>query len=268
MSLLRSKIAAVVAVLSLAVCSAHAEGPSKEELAKAAQNPIANMISVPLQNNVNTGIGPGDETQNILNIQPVYPISLGDNWNVITRTILPVISQPGVLTGDSRVNGLGDINFTAFFSPADSGALIWGVGPAFIFPTATDEVLGPDRWSGGPALVALAMPGKWVVGGLVSNVWSFAGPGEKDVSFFTFQYFVNYNMADGWYLTSAPIITADWEADSGEQWTVPFGGGVGKIMKFGKLPVNGQLSAYYNVESPEYGADWQFRIQLQFLFPK
>ncbi|MCF6186141.1 MAG: hypothetical protein L3J49_01505 [Desulfobulbaceae bacterium] len=265
---LMKKTAVIGVALSLAVCSAHAEGRSKEELAKAAQNPIANMISVPLQNNINTGIGPDDETQNILNIQPVYPIALGEDWNVITRTILPVISQPGVLTGDSRVNGLGDINFTAFFSPADSGSLIWGVGPAFIFPTATDEVLGPDRWSGGPAIVALAMPGKWVVGGLMSNVWSFAGSGEKDVSFFTFQYFVNYNIADGWYLTSAPIITADWEADSGEQWTVPFGGGVGKIMKFGKLPVNGQLSAYYNMESPEYGADWQFRIQLQFLFPK
>jgi len=262
------KIGIISAVSFLAVCSANAAERSKEELAKAAQNPIANMISVPLQNNVNTGIGPDNETQNILNIQPVYPFSLGDDWNVITRTILPVISQPDVLTGDGRVNGLGDINFTAFLSPAESGALIWGVGPALILPTATDEVLGPDRWSAGPAIVALAMPGKWVVGGLMSNVWSFAGSGEKDVSFFTFQYFVNYNIANGWYLTSAPIITADWEADSDEQWTVPFGGGVGKIMKFGKLPVNGQLSAYYNVESPECGADWQFRIQLQFLFPK
>ena len=264
-----SKVAVVWAVCTLSVCSsAHAEGPSKEELAKAAQNPIANMISVPLQNNVNTGIGPDDETQNILNIQPVYPFSLGDNWNVITRTILPVISQPDTLTGDGRVNGLGDINFTAFLSPSDSGSITWGVGPAFIFPTATDEALGPDRWSGGLAAVALAMPGNWVVGALVSNVWSFAGSGDSDVNLFTCQYFINYNLPDGWYLTTSPINTANWEADSGEQWTIPIGGGVGKIMHWGKLPVNAQIHAYNNIESPENGADWQFRVQLQFLFPK
>jgi hypothetical protein len=263
-----TQTAAALALLSLFTCPLQATGADNEELAKAAQNPVANMISVPLQNNINTGIGPDDKTQNILNIQPVYPFSVGKNWNVITRTIIPVISQPDILTGEDRVNGLGDINFTAFFSPAKPGALIWGVGPALIIPSATDEVLGPDRWSAGPSVVALAMPGKWVIGGLMSNVWSFAGSGDKDTSFFTFQYFINYNIANGWYLTSAPIITADWEAESGERWTVPFGGGFGKIMKFGKLPVNGQLSAYYNVESPEYGADWQFRIQLQFLFPK
>lgn len=262
------KIIAAGIALTLAVCTAQAGDQSKEDLAKAAQNPIANMISLPLQNNINTGIGPDNETQNILNIQPVYPIILNDDWNVITRTILPVISQPDVLTGDGRVNGLGDLNFTAFFSPATSGALTWGVGPTFILPTATDETLGPDRWSGGLAAVGLTMPGNWVIGSLLSNVWSFAGSGENDVNVFTWQYFINYNLPNGWYLTSSPIITANWEADSGNQWTVPFGGGVGKIMKFGKLPVNGQISAYHNVESPENGPDWQFRIQLQFLFPK
>ncbi len=255
-------------ILALTVCFVHAEGPSHNELAKAAQNPIANMISVPLQNNINTGIGPDDETQNILNIQPVYPFSLGDDWNVITRTILPVISQPDFLTGDDRVNGLGDLNFTAFFSPSEASGLTWGVGPAFILPTATDDTLGPDRWSGGLAAIALTMPGNWVVGGMMSNVWSFAGSGDKDVNFFTFQYFINYNLPNGWYLTTSPIITANWEADSGDQWTVPFGGGFGKIMKWGSQPVNAQLHAYNNVESPETGADWQFRIQLQFLFPK
>ena len=254
--------------ISLFARIAYAEEPSKEALAKAAQNPIANMISLPLQNNINTGIGPENETQNILNIQPVYPFSFGDDWNVITRTIIPVISQPDALTDDGRVNGLGDINFSAFLSPANSGTLTWGVGPTFVLPTATDTVLGPDKWSGGLAAVALAMPGNWVVGALVSNVWSFAGSGESDINFLTFQYFVNYNLANGWYLTSAPINTANWEADSGEQWTIPIGGGVGKIMKWGKLPVNGQISAYNNIESPADGADWQFRIQLQFLFPK
>ncbi len=263
-----SKAIITGSILALSVSTVYAEGPSKDELAKAAQNPIANMISLPLQNNINTGIGPDDKTQNILNIQPVFPISLGDNWNVITRTILPVISQPDVLTGEDRVNGLGDINFSAFFSPSAPSSITWGVGPAFILPTATDKTLGPDRWSGGLAAIALGMPGNWVVGGMMSNVWSFAGSGENDVNFYTFQYFINYNLPDGWYLTSAPIITANWEADSDDQWTVPFGGGFGKIMKWGKQPVNAQLSAYNNVVSPENGADWQFRVQLQFLFPK
>ena len=96
----------------------------------------------------------------------------------------------------------------------------------------------------------------------------FAGPGDQDVNLFTWQYFINYNLPKGWYLTSAPIITANWEADSDNTWTIPSGGGIGKIFRIGKQPINGQVSAYYNVETPEYGPDWQLRIQLQFLFPK
>jgi hypothetical protein len=151
---------------------------SGEDLAKAAQNPISSLISLPLQNNINTGIGPGDETQNILNIQPVYPFTMNKHWNVITRTILPVISQPDVLTGgNGRVNGLGDLSFTAFISPAKGGKITWGVGPVFMLPTATDDALGTDKWSGGVSAVVLTMPGKWVVGSLFSEVWSFAGDG-------------------------------------------------------------------------------------------
>ena len=241
---------------------------SNAELAKAAQNPVANMISLPFQDNINTGIGPDDETQNILNIQPVWPISLNDDWNVITRTILPVVSQPDVLTGEGRINGLGDTTFTAFLSPANSGSLTWGVGPVFLLPTATDDKLGADKWGVGASAVILAMPGNWVVGSLFSNVWSVEGSGKQDVNLFTWQYFINYNLPDSWYLTTAPIITANWEADSENRWTVPIGGGVGKIFRIGKQPVNAQVSAYKNVESPELGADWQFRLQLQFLFPK
>jgi len=238
------------------------------ELAKAAQNPIANLISLPLQNNTNTGIGPDDETQNILNIQPVWPISLNDDLNVITRTIFPVISQPDVLTGEGRVNGLGDTTFTAFFSPAKSGSITWGVGPVFLLPTATDDTLGSDQWGAGASAVVLTMPGNWVVGSLFSNVWSVEGSGEQDINLFTWQYFINYNLPNSWYLTTAPIITANWEADSDNTWTVPIGGGVGKIFKIGKQPVNSQVSAYKNIVSPSLGADWQFRLQLQFLFPK
>ncbi len=242
---------------------------SQSDLAKQAQNPIANLISLPLQNNTNFGIGPDDETQNILNIQPVWPFSINDNWNLITRTILPVISQPDFYTGgEGRINGLGDITFSAFFSPKDSPKLTWGVGPILLFPTATDDALGSDKWGAGASLVALTMPGHWVIGSLISNVWSFTGSGSQDINLFTWQYFLNYNLQKGWYLTSAPIITANWEADSGNKWTVPFGGGFGKVFHIGKQPVNSQIQAFYNVEKPEFGPDWQLRLQVQFLFPK
>lgn len=174
---------------------------------------------------------------------------------------------------------MGDITFSAFFSPTDSKKVTWGLGPIFLFPTATDgplggtsedggESLGSDKWGAGASFVGLMMPGQWVFGSLLSNVWSFAGSGERDINLFTWQYFINYNLPKGWYLTSAPIITANWEADSDNTWTIPFGGGVGKLFTIGKQPINTQLAAYYNAEKPEFGPDWQLRFQVQFLFPK
>jgi len=243
-------------------------GHSTEELAKAAQNPIANMISLPLQNNTNLNIGPDDATQNILNVQPVYPFSLNDDWNVITRTIVPITSNPDALTGDGRIDGIGDTTFTAFFSPKNS-EITWGVGPILVMPTASNDALGSDKWSAGLSAVALAMPGRWVVGGVISNVWSFAGSGTNKINFFTLQPFINYNFDGGWYATTAPIITANWEADSDHKWTVPLGGGFGKIFKIGQQPINAQLSLYNNVVTPDdFGAQWQVRAQIQFLFPK
>ncbi len=265
-----SKIITIALLILMLVIArvGHGQEKSDEDLAKATQNPLASMISLPFQNNTNFGIGPDDDTQNILNIQPVWPFSLGEDWNFVTRTIIPVISQPGVAPGESRTNGLGDVTFTGWVSPKNSGKWIWGVGGALVLPTATDDALGNDKWSVGPSVVVLTMPGKWVIGSLISNVWSVGGSGDQDVNFFTWQYFINYNMDNGWYLTSAPIITANWEADSNNTWTVPFGGGVGKIFRIGKQPLNAQVSAYYNVEKPASGADWQLRLQLQMLFPK
>ena len=236
-------LALLVSTLLGALTQAHAAGQS--DLAKQAQNPIANLISLPLQNNTNFNVGPKERTQNILNIQPVYPFSIGEDWNVITRTILPVtyvssgksvgdtiIPSP---TDDDHIFGLGDSTFTAFFSPKNSEKLTWGVGPVLLIPTSTDDALGKGEWGGGLSAVFLGMPGNWVVGSLFSNVWA------SDVNLFTWQYFINYNFLDsnGLYLTSAPIMTANWEADSSNRWTIPVGGGVGKIFKIGKQPVNG-----------------------------
>ena len=168
---------------------------SQADLAKQSQNPVASLISLPLQNNTNFGIGPDDETQNILNIQPVWPFGISDNWNLITRTILPVISQPDFYTGGTgREFGLGDTTFTAFFSPSAASKFTWGVGPVAVIPTATNDALGSDTWSGGVGVVGLVMPGNWVIGSLISNVWDVSGP--QDVNFFTWQYFVNYNFPE------------------------------------------------------------------------
>jgi len=241
----------------------------EEDLAQAAQNPVGDLISLPLQNNTNFGFGPYDRTQNVLNIQPVVPISLSSKWNLITRTIFPVITQPDFFSESGSTTGLGDTNFTGFISPAQPGKFIWGIGPAIIIPTATDESLGSGKWSAGPSVVGLTIQGPWVAGLLVSNVWSFAGQSDRaDVNFFLAQYFVNYNMNHGWYLVSAPIITSNNQASSGNQWIVPFGGGFGKIFRIGKQPMNFNTQAFYNAVKPDFGPDWQWRVQLQFMFPK
>lgn len=253
---------------------------SEEELVKQTQNPVADLISVPLQNNFNFGTGSKDRTVYVGNIQPVIPIHITDEWNLITRTIMPIINQPSLFPGMSSATGLGDINPTFFFSPAKSGELIWGVGPTFTLPTATDSLLGAGKFSMGPAAVALTIQGHWVVGALANNQWSVAGWGKDNVNSFLLQPFVNYNLPDHWYLVSAPIMTANWAAaKAGDVWTVPLGGGVGKLFRLGevlpleghaiaKLPINTQLQMFGNVHRPEFGSEWQLRFQVQLLFPK
>ena len=252
------------------VTPAHAE-LSAEELAKLAQNPVGNLISVPFQNNTNLNFGPEKGTQNILNIQPVIPISISPDWNIITRTILPVISNPSLAPGDDRTSGIGDIQLTAFLSPANPGQWIWGAGPIVQFPTNSNSELGNKNWGIGPSFVVLHIErgSPWVYGVLMNNVWSVSSDKQGgSYSNGLIQPFINYNFPDGFYFTSAPIATVAWKADSGQKWTVPLGGGVGKIFHLGKLPVNTQLSAYYNVVKPDFGADWQIRAQVQFMFPK
>jgi hypothetical protein len=241
---------------------------SQEALAKASQNPVANMISLPLQNNFNFGIGPNDVMQYNLNIQPVIPIHLNEDWNLITRTIIPIIDQPAPAPGVRSASGLGDINPQIYLSPAKPDGLIWGVGPTFTLPTATNSMLGADKWSMGPAVVALTIQGHWVIGAVANQQWSVGGGGDENVSAFLVQPFINYNMKHGWYLVTAPVITSNWEADSDDRWTVPVGGGVGKIFKIGKQAFNAQIQAFYNVEKPEFGSDWGLRFQIQLLFPE
>ena len=236
---------------------------SEEELAKTAQNPVANMYSMPFQNNTVWGVGPYKRPQNVLNIQPVIPIPLGSKVNMINRVILPVITQPSS-TEDKSSTGFGDILYTMWFSPSKDSKIIWGFGPALQLPTASGIEYGSGEFGVGPSLVILTMPKQWVIGAVINNIRTF---GDADENVFFTNLFVNYNFPK-WYLTSAPIITADWNAEKDQRWLVPVGAGLGKVVKLGgKLPLNMSAHAYYNVIKPDGAGEWQTRFQLQFMFP-
>lgn len=262
-------IAACVMAMTL-LSPARAE-MSAEDLAKLAQNPLGNVISLPFQNNSNLNFGPQKGTQNVLNIQPVIPISVNEDWNVITRTVLPVISMPSVTPGGSRIDGIGDTVFTAFLSPAKPGKWIWGLGPVVQLPTNSSKDLGNSNWGMGPSAVVLHLDpdDPWLYGVLANNTWSLS-MNQPGGSYNTglIQPFVNYNTPSGLYFTSAPIATVDWKAANGQQWTVPVGGGIGKIFRIGGVPVNTLIAAYYNVIKPDFGPNWQIRAQVQLMFPK
>ena len=175
---------------------------------------------------------------------------------------------PNPIPGNGAT-GLGDINYSLYFSPAKSDGAIWGIGPSITLPTATDDQLGSDKWSAGPTGVVLFQP-KWgTVGGLVRHLWSFAGDSNRtSVNQSLIEPFLNYNLSKGWYLISDIIITANWEASSSNRWTVPLGGGVGKLFTVGKQTMNVRTEAYYNIEKPASAPDWQWGFTVQFLFPK
>ena len=234
---------------------------TEEELAKIAQNPLANIISVPFQNNTSFGIGPFDRTQNILNIQPVVPFAEG---KFIARVVIPILNQPNVFSETGSFSGLGDILLSAFY--ASKGEKVsWGAGPVFNIPTAKEN-LGIGEWGFGPSFVAVVKPSNWVIGALINNIWSL----ESDQSAFLLQPFINYNLPDGYYFSAAPSITANWKAATGEKWTIPVGLAFGKVIKpKGFLPFNLQAGAYYHIEKPEVtGSDWTFRVAITALIPK
>ena len=265
----------VVLISTNAIASEH----SLEALQKAAQNPIANMMSFPFQNNLNYGVGPKDKIANVLNIQPILPFDINDNWIMITRTILPLIYLNEGISGldvlPSSINdginfGLGDINFSLFLSPKKTHDWIWGLGASFNFPTATDKYLGSKKYSIGPTAVLMTQKSHWSIGLLLRQIWSYAGESERaDVNQTLIQPFINYNMKNGWYLSTAPIMTANWsESDADQRYVIPLGLGVGKIFKMGQLPINTTLHYYNNIKSPDLGAEGTVRIQVQFMFPK
>jgi len=253
--------------------SATAVKPAQEssDIAKAAQNPIAHMISVPIENDFYPQTGIDKEDEYVLELKPVVPVPLSKDWNLITRTIIPVIQTPELVPGIKGTSGLGDIQESLFFSPtkAGRGGIIWGAGPAISAPTATEKIYGTGKTSIGPTVVVLKSQGHWLFGSLAQNLWSVeGGPKERPaVNQMLLQPFANYNLPHKWYLTSSPIITANWKVDGG-RWLVPVGGGVGKIVRFGKVPVNIYGQVFGNAEYPNGTSKWSARFQMQLLFPR
>ncbi|NNK13797.1 MAG: neuromedin U [Desulfofustis sp.] len=245
------------------------------DLRSAVQNPISSLISVPFKFTFDFGADNGDAQY--LNIQPVVPVSIGD-WNIVNRVIIPIGGVDGPITGQANnpspisgdgAEGLSDINYSAFLSPAKVGKLIWGVGASLSIPSASDDQLGSGKWSAGPTAVLLTQPGWGSVGLLARQLWSFSGDEDRrEVSQLLLEPFINYNLENGWFLITDMIITSNWEASSGNEWTLPLGGGIGRVFKIGNQPINSRLEAYYNVERPDGAPEWNLAFTWQFLFPK
>lgn len=265
---LAALVAALIPAAVMAQGDDHAAMEAKaSDLAKAAQNPVANMSSVPFQFNWYTGGGLGDETQSVLNVQPVLPLPIDEDWNLISRTVVPVVNIPG--PGGERIKGIADIQEQIYLTPAKPKGLIWGIGPIISFPTSTNAATETGQFALGPTFVALKITKKWVFGALANNLWRIAGSETTTpINSFFLQPFINYNMKRGWAISTAPAITADWNAPSGEEWTVPVGLGVSKITMVGKQPMNVMLQYYHNVERPAGAGADQVRMQFTLLYPR
>jgi hypothetical protein len=266
------RVAFVIAVAVAVGSSAHAQEPGAVQpdttaLAKRTQNPVGDLISIPLQFNFNTGGDLSDATLFNLNIQPVIPFKATPDWNVIARAIVPIDSVPG--SNGTSDSGVGDIQLQLYLTPSKPGAFIYGVGPVFSFPTATAAPLRSGTWAAGVGFVALTMKGPWVIGGLINQYWPLSDTGgEPKSNLLVLQPAVNYNFGGGWAMSFSPGITANWDASAGNQWTVPLGLGITKTTVFNGRPMNVGLQYFGNVVRPAGSAGYQLRFAISLLYPE
>ncbi len=246
---------------------------SEADLAKKLNNPVAALISVPFQNNWDFGIGPANAMKYTVNIQPVIPIGISDDWNLIIRTIMPVIYQEALSNNPKAPAslreshaGLGDITQSFFFSPkAPVGGWILGAGPVLYYPTATQSELGAGKYGAGPTIVALQQKDGFTYGVLANHIWSFAGWGNQAVNSTYLQPFLSYTTKT--YTTPSINTESTYNWQTGE-WTVPINVSIQQLVKIGKLPIAFQIGYRYYAQRPAYGPDWGLRFSVTFLFPK
>ena len=260
----------LVLVTVMFPCFSGAQEQEQEQdstaLAKQTQNPVSRLVSVPFQFNFSSGGGIEDDTIFNLNFQPVIPIKLNSRWNLIARTIVPYNSYPG--PDGMRFSGVGDMQEQLFLTPAKPSSTIWGFGPSFSLPTATAKPAQTGTWAMGPSFVALKMTGPWVVGALATQYWPLTDAnGSPETNLFILQWFVNYNFGKGWAISAAPLNSANWDAPSGQRWTVPLGMGITRTFVFNRQPMSLGVQYYRNVTRPNGAPGNQLRFQFALLFP-
>jgi len=259
--------AVISAVAAMSIAGARAQ---EADLAKQLANPLATLISVPFQANYNRGIGPLEDGEQLtVNVQPVIPITLNNDWNLISRTIVPIMGQEDIFPGSGDQFGLGNTTQSLFFSPSRTvNGVTWGMGPVFYLPTNTDDLLGPDKWGTGPTAVALWQGDGWTVGALANHIWSFAGDsGDGDINATYLQPFVSYTTSDSWTFTLNTESSYNWLK---EEWSIPVNASVAKLVRIGSQPVSLFAGVRYWAKSPDNAGPegWGARAGLTFLFPK
>lgn len=245
-----------------------ASAPASADLAAKLSNPVSDLVSVPFQFNWEQNVGPSELTRFILNVQPVMPFTLNEEWNLIVRVIAPLISQPPLSGSGAAAFGMGDITTSFFFSPSKSTRFTWGAGPVIVLPSTSEPTLGGGKWSAGPTIVALKQTGPWTFGALWNQVWSFSGDSSRsDVNQMFLQPFLAYQATHTVTITIQSEMTANWDADD-DRWTVPVNVSVSKLSSFGAFPASYQIGFGGFPAHPDVGPSWKIRAAIVILLPR